>query len=273
MNTTNTFSNQKTCKECLQTKPSTEFYASRGLRCKQCISEDGKWAHAAVTAQPISEWPIELINYVIKRKDAQASGARINYKDSIAPVLVELYSSAELTEAGGARTSTDMTSSLIKLVNDLIIDLAELKAEVHGGGAAHLFADPYLRRLRHGTNSTIIASMGGQAEWDSFCNYVEDAVVCVSGGLPLMPDLIRSIVYPLNAAALKMPAALNVIYREVLKPAMVSWRRSAPAEYDAAVDEILDLTGIDYYELDWSELPIAASDIAPQRPEDWSNPF
>lgn len=72
--------------------------------------------------------------------------------------------------------------------------------------------------------------------------------------LPLVqPTTIRSIVFPYESEGVAVPLGLLAIYNRWFLPAFL--RAAEAKEYPQLVQDIVDITGVNYYELDWAEIP------------------
>lgn len=251
------------CKQCLQEKPDSSFYAmgaSRSGRCKECTSMDKRMSriYSTVELVPVAEWPEELLTYAEDMQALYNKGAKIDYAGSYLPSILERIGATDstlmqdLSFEGLCEVVAALKRRVEALESYAKVDLIPTpKAETPDPNVADAQRRSNLIKQIY-NDSTLESQFGPEEHSDIGDALLEGYQAIISTGI-LPGTTLRKIIAPFQEYQVRMTPEIIVFYQSWLKPGIEATIESD--SYDENREAVEELLGMNFYELDWAGIP------------------
>lgn len=240
------------CKLCQEDKPQDEFYRTgtggRERVCKQCTSLINRTLRAYTKWAPRdrAEWPPLFIADVEQIAAYVEAGGQPPQKTKVTALLRHL----SFTPPDDVKAEVSVEAFLYLMSRVAALEAALDARPSDAAPKLHTqWADAMAKVVLPGmSDEDLLAWKGAMSKLKAAISY----------GQVVSPTIIRDIVVPLEVDLIPWPDSCTAIYDTYIAPALTA--ASQDPSYASLVQELVDLTSRNYYELKWPLIPYDARD-------------
>lgn len=256
----------KVCNQCRKELPMDEFYASgtsRATRCKKCMSLDRKLTrlYIANCSVAYADWPIEMHHIIDYFIECRNNGGKLDYANSM---VLEAISRSELVVNNIEEmplTLDGLVERLVELekcVKNLAESFKQFTTMPNYNVEMPDDEDKATRRRTDLLNKIAADKVLLETMMpEEVAELAAAARLAYQQGRDhgyIRPDCIRNIIAYLDDYSIAMPDTLGQYYDEFIKPYLD--KSIEHVIYSDIANEIIMLTGTNWYKLDWHKIPV-----------------